>query len=227
MTCSYRLVSLKGSLPLCCYLTKAGKWALCEVTTVTVLPPNAHRPPPPFGNVFHSLSQVLDILPSDRGIHSYSHLSSPNCISASLGGNPCLTSPAFTLQAGVLVLAASCTVSPQNWHGSILSPITLRPDIPKKELDPWFQASPSLQPYIQREEGTLPPAPARTLAGLTCVVCPSLVQSCGSIDVLFKGYFSNYDIKLEEDQSPWRTEVILWMDRTINNHYRLTEEKLE
>ena len=53
------------------------------------------------------------------------------------------------------------------------------------------------------------PAPARTLAGLTCVMCPSLVQSCGSIDVLFKGYFSNYDIKLEEDQSPKRREVIL------------------
>lgn len=31
--CSYPLVSLKGSLPLLCYLTKADKWALCEVTT--------------------------------------------------------------------------------------------------------------------------------------------------------------------------------------------------
>lgn len=31
--CSYPLVSLKGSLPLHCYLTKADKWALCEVTT--------------------------------------------------------------------------------------------------------------------------------------------------------------------------------------------------
>ena len=112
-----------------------------------------------FGDVFHSLSQVLDILPSDRGISLpiYSHLSSPNCISASLGGNPCLTSPAFTLRAGVLVLAVSCTVSPQNWHGSILSPTTLRPDIP----NPSFQASPSLQPYIQREEGTLPPSSSK------------------------------------------------------------------
>ena len=68
--------------------------------------------------MYFSLSQVLDLLPSDSlhegGIHSYSRLSSPSWISASLGDNPCPISPAFTLQAGLLVLAASCTVSPQN-----------------------------------------------------------------------------------------------------------------
>lgn len=158
-----------------------------------------------FGNVFHSLSQVLDILASDSlhdgGIHPYSHLSSPSGMCASIGGNPCLTSPAFTLRAGVLVLSASCTVSPQNWHGSILSPTTVRPDIPKKELDPWFQASPSLQPYIQREEGTLPPSSSKDSGWPDLFTYPSPVQSCGSRDVLFKGYFPKDDTKLEEDQS--------------------------
>lgn len=32
---------------------------------------------------------------------------------------------------------------------------------PQKQLDPWFQASTSLQPYIQREEGTLPPTSSK------------------------------------------------------------------
>lgn len=125
--------------------------------------PNAHLLL--LGNVFLSLSQVLDLLPSDSlhdgGIHSYSHLSSPNCISASLGDNPLsdISSIYFAARApGTWLLAA---LSPPRTNTVLFSHPELRPDIPKKQLDPWFQASTRLQPYIQREEGTLPPSSSK------------------------------------------------------------------
>ena len=76
----------------------------------------------------------------------------------------------------------------------------------------WTHGSGLLQVYsliFREKRAPFLPTPARTLSGLTCVTCPSLAQSCGSIDVLFKGHFPKYDTKLEEDQAPKRREVIL------------------